>query len=165
MHRNLPRIATTLLMVLLLTTTLAWGREQLTVAVKQASVRTQPRIFAKKMSTLAYGDQVEVLSSRRAWHQVRLADGRSGWLQQSALTREDLQLSAGAHQTGTSASNEELTLAGKGFNSEVEKEYRQRNQRLDYTWVDRMETFSPSDRELQSFLRNGGLNAGGDDAR
>jgi len=165
MHRRLIRLAGIFLLVLLLASTMVWAAELQTVAVKQARVRTQPRIFAKKLTTLAYGDQVEVLASQRSWHQVRLADGRSGWLQQSALARDDLQLSAGDHKVGTSASDEELTLAGKGFNNEVEDEFRQRNRQLDYTWIDRMETFAPGDKELQGFLRNGELTPGGDDAR
>ncbi|PLY06944.1 MAG: hypothetical protein C0624_03925 [Desulfuromonas sp.] len=161
MYRHPRRFTSFILLLLLLAAASAWGSELLSVAIKNAGVRAQPRIFAKKLTSLAYGDQVEVIGSQKAWYQVRLTDGRSGWLQQTALTSDDLQLSAGKRRVNTGASDEELTLAGKGFNNEVEQKFKQRNQYLDFTWVDRMETFAPSDRELQSFLRNGKLNDGG----
>jgi len=152
-------------MALFLFATTTWAGEQLNVAVKKATVRSEPRIFAKKLTALSYGDQVEVVDEQRAWYKVRLANGSEGWMQQTALTDDDLELSAGDRQVQAVASDEELTLAGKGFNNEVEKEFRERNRDIDFTWVDRMETWNPSDEQLYQFMQQGGLNTGGDDAR
>ena len=155
-----------LILMLMLFPLLTSAANQQSVAIKQATVRAKPAVFAPKLTTLSYGEQVTVTGDERAWFKVRLADGRSGWMQKSALTTEKLQLRAGDQQVSASASEKELTLAGKGFNNEVEQEFRQRNRGLDYTWIDRMEGFNPEDSELQHFLRSGQLNAtGGDDAR
>ena len=162
---NVKTLQCTLLLALLLAALPAWADEMLSVATREAAVRTRPGVFATKLVTLGYGDQVAVTGSRRAWYEVRLGDGRTGWMQKTTLTSEKLQLRAGDREVSTTASENELTLAGKGFNNEVEQEFRQRNRELDYTWVDRMETFSLSDRELQQFLVSGQLEpAGGDDA-
>jgi len=135
----------------------AWSADSRQVAVKEAVIRSKPMIFAKKLTTVGNGTWLEVGETRRAWVRVTLADGRSGWVQQSALTASSLELKSGSRQVETGASDEELTLAGKGFNSEVEEAFRERNRALDYRWVDRMETFAPSDEELQRFAAGGKL--------
>jgi len=149
--------AAVLALALALASVTAWGGASRQVVVKEAVIRSKPMIFSKKLTTIGNGAWLEVLETRRAWVLVRLPDGRSGWIQQSALNADELALKAGSRPVTTAASDEELTLAGKGFNREVEREFRQRNRAIDYRWIERMEAFKPSDRELRRFLEAGEL--------
>ena len=128
----------------------------LSVAVRESPLRASASPFGRVVATLRYGSQVEVLERQGAWVRVK-AGGSSGWLHGSALSEKRLALQAGAGTLKSGASAEELTLAGKGFNAQVEGEYRQRNRDLDYRWVERMEALKFSGEELQRFQREGQL--------
>ena len=66
-------------------------------------------------------------------------------------------LQAGAEDVERAATTDELALAGKGFNSQVEERYRSDHPELDFTWIDRMETFGASAEEVRRFLDEGRL--------
>ena len=66
-------------------------------------------------------------------------------------------LKAGRSRAGTSVSQDEIALAGKGFSEEVEKEYRKNNANLDYAWINRMETIRISPRQMENFVEDGRL--------
>ena len=140
--------------------------ETSSVTVKQAAVNKSPRVFSKTIETLHYTDQVEVLVRVKGWVQIKLADGRSGWIRSSHLSKPELSLQPGEQMADVVASDEELTLAGKGFDRQVENSYRQENVELDYSWIDRMVSYHLDDAELTLFLEQGGLSpqSGGDHA-
>lgn len=75
----------------------------------------------------------------------------------SALTKKKVVMQAGGQDAQVAASGEELALAGKGFNQQVEAEFKERNPSVDFKWVDWMEksVFSPED--ILAFLRAGGV--------
>jgi hypothetical protein len=75
----------------------------------------------------------------------------------SALTTKTIVLKAGAQNVRTSATGGELALAGKGFSEEIEKQYKNLNHHLDYTWVDRMEKLQVSPEQMQAFLKQGNV--------
>ena len=50
-----------------------------------------------------------------------------------------------------------MALAGKGFTPEVEKAFRDKNPKMNYNLVDRVESYRVNDDELQSFIRSGKL--------
>jgi hypothetical protein len=75
----------------------------------------------------------------------------------SALTGKRTVLKAGRSHAGTSVSQDEIALAGKGFSEEVEKEYRKNNANLDYAWINRMETIRISPRQMENFVEDGRL--------
>ncbi len=87
---------------------------------------------------------------------MRVAD-KTGWIHESALTPKRVVMSAGAGDVRSGASGEEIALAGKGFNKEVEAEYKKQNQKLDYTWVDWMGQQTIGAEQLIQFLKQGGL--------
>ena len=66
-------------------------------------------------------------------------------------------LMPGAADVEQSASDDELTLAGRGFNREVERTFQYQNPEVDFSWIDRMEKMVVSQDEIQKFLRDGGL--------
>jgi len=58
---------------------------------------------------------------------------------------------------GTSVTGKEIALAGKGFNEEVEAQYRKSNKNLDYTWINQMETMKVSPEQVEDFIAGGNL--------
>jgi hypothetical protein len=99
-----------------------------------------------------------MLEDRNAWKKVSLQGGKiQGWMHDSALTTKRILLKAGQADVQTGATRDELALAGKGFNEQVEAAFRKENKKLDYTWLNRMEGFKISPEQMQSFLDKGSL--------
>ena len=132
----------------------------MSVQVKKCPLRNQPSFLGKVVSTLAYGDQVSVREERASWLHVATGKGE-GWTHSSALTSKKIILNPDSREVRASTSSEEIALAGKGFNKQVEQEYRRQNRNVDFTWVDKMEQIVISQTEIGSFLREGGLTAEG----
>ena len=140
--------------------------KQMSVTVKETQVRASPSYLGKVLAVLAYGDRIQVVDSQSGWAKVSLPAGKAvasgsppqkeGWVNLSALTDKKIVLKSGASDVGTTASSGEVALAGKGFNREVEAQYKE-NSGLDYAWVDRMETFEASPEQIAAFLLQGGL--------
>lgn len=137
----------------------------MSVKLREAAVRAGPKHFKPVVATLKYGDQVEVLSNKDGWLEVRLPDGRRGFLHESATTDKPLpKLPAGAEGTQASGvSREEVALAGKGFNPQVERQYRTDHRELEagFAKVDAMERRWVSAAELDMFLTEGKLGEAG----
>lgn len=148
-----------LALVLLAATALATATRQ--VVVQKAPVRQAPQVFGKIVATLGYGATVEVLEEQPGWYRVRLAGGGSGWLHASAVAKHAAPLRAGQSQAALAASQQEVTLAGKGFNSQVEKAYQQQHGEADFAWIDRMEKMTIDEAQLRQFLQSGQLAGGG----
>ena len=131
--------------------------KMMSVQVKDAQVREKPSFISKVVGNLAYGDRVEVQESQGAWTRVSLAGGSVGWMHNSALTSQKVVLSAGKGDARVGASGDELALAGKGFNSDVEAQFKKDHKNIDFTLVDRMEKIKIASSEMQSFLKAGGV--------
>jgi uncharacterized protein YgiM (DUF1202 family) len=129
--------------------------EKMSVQVKTGQLRAKPSFLGSVVATVAYADRVTVAGKQNPWLKVTDARGRTGWIHQSALTTKRIVLSAGAADVGKGVSGEELALAGKGFNSQVEAEFKAENKGIDFTWVDRMETFVVTPDEATAFLAEG----------
>ena len=157
-------LAVSVCFVLAAATAFAADPSQMSVQVEQVKVRATPSALGKIVGTLTYGDRVTILDqpagAPESWRKVSMADGTTGWVNLSALTEKTIKLQAGSQSAQTGASSGEVALAGKGFNPDVEKEYKAEGH-VDYTWVDRMKTYNPTDDQVASFLKEGGLNTTG----
>lgn len=136
------------------------GEEMMSVQVKTGSLRDSPSFLGKVVAPVNYGDRVAVVSEQGEWRQVRAAAGATGWIHSSALTEKKVVLSS-AGQTGTSASGDELALAGKGFNAQVEGEFKKNNKDVDFSWVDKMEKIKIAGSEIVAFFKGGQVAPGG----
>lgn len=126
------------------------------VQVQSGQVRKEPSFLGGVVATVGYGQSVEVVSTQSPWRQVRTADGLTGWMHESALTAKRVSMqSGGSVQTG--ASGDEMALAGKGFNKDVEAQFKAAHGDADFTWVDRMATLKASAAEIERFVKSGGL--------
>ena len=129
--------------------------DTLNVQVRTGKLREQPTFLGKIVAEVAYGDGLRILREQGEWRLGRAANGREGWIHISALTDDEIVLAAGTGPVETGASSDELALAGKGFNAQVEAEYREQNREIDFTWVDRMEKFIVSPEQMVGFLQLG----------
>lgn len=132
-------------------------QEWLSVAVRNGALRQQPMPFGKIVATLGYGERVDVLAEQGLWRKVRdQKQGREGWMHSASLIAKAITLKPG-ERVGAGASEDELALGGKGFNAQVEAEYKARGKNLDYASVDWMERIQVSPEAMREFLAKGGL--------
>jgi SH3-like domain-containing protein len=136
--------------------TLAAKEKMMSIQVRQGQLRSAPSYLSRVVSTLNYTDRVTVLEDKGAWLRVRPeAGGAEGWMHEASLTKKRLKLAAGAEDATTTVSSEEQALAGKGFNSDVESKFKERNADIDFSWVDKMEKIKIPAKEITKFLESG----------
>lgn len=150
-HRVLFVCAMGLLMAGL--TAAAYG-ESMSVQVKAGELRSTPSFLGKILARLPYGTQVAVNGEREDWLRVS-GGGAQGWMHRSALSEKRITFRAGAADVDQYADREEIALAGKGFNEEVENAFKARNPGAEFAWIDRMEAVTVSQTEMMRFLQNG----------
>lgn len=131
--------------------------QSMSVQVQTGQIRATPSFLGTIVAPVAYGDRVDVVGEQGDWMKVSTAQGKEGWIHNSALTKKRIVLQAGAKDVSGAASSDELALAGKGFNSEVEGEFKAANKDIDFTWVDRMATWKVDIKEMQRFLKEGAV--------
>ena len=135
----------------------AWAAKEMSVQVREGQLRNRASFLGAVTGTVAYGDRVTVNQSQAGWCEVATAAGKTGWIHESALTPKRVVMGSGTADARTGASGEEVALAGKGFNAEVEAAYKQGNKNIDYTWVDWMGKQKVSEAQMVQFLKQGGL--------
>jgi uncharacterized protein YgiM (DUF1202 family) len=129
----------------------------LSVQVKECQLRSKPTFLGGVITQLKYGDRVAVDHEQNDWVKVSPVKGNSGWVHVSALSEKEIILNPNSQDIKEAASNDEIALAGKGFNKQVEEKFKQDNQNMDFTWVDRMEQIVISNKARQDFISQGGL--------
>ena len=136
----------------------AASQKMMSVQVNKGVVRVTPSFLGDVVTQLSYGDRVFVFEEKESWTRIGLSPSAvKGWMHSSALTPKKIVLKAGADDVEVSASSKEIALAGKGFNQQVESEFRAKNANLDFTWIDRMEKCVVSQRQMKQFLKEGEL--------
>jgi uncharacterized protein YgiM (DUF1202 family) len=125
-------------------------------ATKTVTLKSSTGFFAGTRGTLKYGERVTVLQVNGKWVEVRSASNTtlSGWTTSANMSVK--QVVAGSSSTATA---QEVALAGKGFNQEVENAYKSKGN-LNYADVDKTETVTVSETDLLKFLEEGRLATG-----
>jgi hypothetical protein len=129
------------------------------VQVQQSKIRATPSQLGSVVDTVEYGEVINVGELKKGWYSVTTRDGRKGWLHESALTTKPITLRAGTTDTATGVSSDEVALAGKGFNEQVENKLKA-DGTLDFTWVDRMMAFNVGPDQISTFRTQGHLPGG-----
>ena len=127
------------------------------VTRKETKLRSQKRLFAPSVANLVEGDKLEVLDKDGAWLNVKFAD-KIGFLHATDVsTNKEVRLSGEGVRENYSAS--EAAAARKGFNPQVEKQYRLDNPDLNkaFELVDRIQGQKTDEKVIEQFLRQGGL--------
>ena len=131
--------------------------ETLVVKVQSTYVRKDPKFYSSPVATLTAGESVTQLSSQDGWFQVRTSQGVEGWIHSSAVQTGKLKVASMDRSMQTAATADEVALAGKGFDKQVEDEYKSRNKALNFADVDRMLKIKVTPDELRRFLMDGKL--------
>jgi len=131
----------------------------MSVQVRNCKVRATPSQLGTVVATVDYGAVVQAGAPQNGWYPVTTADGKTGWLHESALSKKPIAMRAGTSDAATGASSDEVALAGKGFNEKVEAKMKA-DGKLDYTWVDRMSAFQIGAGQIATFRAQGNLPGG-----
>ena len=129
----------------------------LTVTRKTTKLRSQKRSFAPAVTDRKAGDKVAFVKQEGAWLAVKFGTSE-GWLHETDISKKsDVRLSGQGVRENYSAS--ETAAAKKGFNPQVEKQYRLDNPDLEKSFrlVDQLQARSVPEAELRTFLQAGGL--------
>ena len=154
----LPRL------LILLGLTLLWAAPGIGLAQSFKVVQSKQQLYAgpnfsaNSLGSIPEGTEVQIVQQSGEWYQVEY-QGQQGWLPQQAFPgAKKFDLSSVLKGKAVQESKtDEVALAGKGFTPEVEADYRQKHPNLNYAQVDQVEKFEVSPGELQTFIREGGL--------
>ncbi|WP_319584179.1 SH3 domain-containing protein [uncultured Pseudodesulfovibrio sp.] len=159
MHGILKRLSLAAAL-LTLAVGLAWAAQAMSVQVRTGQLRDKPGFLSRVIGELGYGDRVDMTGENGDWRKVKsLGDGKSGWMHMSALSQKEIVLKPTDKDVETAASSDELALAGKGFNKQVEDQYRKQT-RLDYARVNEMEKIVVPQKYISEFIQKGELGGG-----
>lgn len=129
----------------------------ITVLVQETALRKRAQSYAPSVGTARLGQKFETSGLESGFYKTS-----AGYLHSSSVTERKVHLGS-ADSVGGSASAEEVTLAGKGFNAQVEKSYGDKNgAAVNFPAVNAMERRSVGEPALFDFLRAGGLASEGD---
>jgi hypothetical protein len=146
--------------ILLLLVSTTWSASgTMSVQVRDGQLRATPSFLGTVVAVVGYADQVDVLQQQGDWMEVS-CKGQKGWIHSSALTTKLISLRSGSTDAQTKASGRELALAGKGFNADVEAEYRRGHRNANFVAVDQMELVKIAPPEILAFLEKGGVKPG-----
>ena len=158
--KRFPTATAGLALLLAATVAVALAAQIMSVQVRSGQLRAKPAFLSKVVSNLAYGDQVALSGEEGDWRKVTPAKGGApGWMHVSALSEQVIILNPTNKDVEAAASSDELALAGKGFNKQVEAQYRTQTH-LDYSKVDEMEKIVVPPNRIRDFLQKGGLGGG-----
>ncbi|QEN03189.1 SH3 domain-containing protein [Thiospirochaeta perfilievii] len=129
------------------------------ITVKSAQIRQRPSFLGKILFTLNYTDEVAIYETKNGWSYIGF-NSNKGWIHNSALSDKKLILKKSDSKIEDRVSGSEVALAGKGFNSEIEENYKSQNN-LDYYWIDQMEEYQVDIESLIDFSYSYNLNIGG----
>ncbi|MBR5095807.1 MAG: SH3 domain-containing protein [Treponema sp.] len=138
----------------------AAGKKQY-VSVASVDVKAKASQFSSSVGTVKYADEVIVIQADKSWSKIELPGGKSGWLPNSSLSAKKIVVKLDGKKK-SSATASELALAGKGFDSNFENTFEKTND-VSFAPVDKIETFSASEKDAVDFLKEGQLFVGGEE--
>jgi len=130
--------------------------DQAAVKVMRQYLYPTPAFYAQPLLELTLGQVLTVLEVGSSWYRVSATTSTSGWVHSTALAAA----SSGSGTVGSGSggvTSDEVTLAGRGFNSDVEARYSTDNPQLDFAKVDAMEALEITSSQLEQFLVQGGM--------
>ena len=147
---------------------------QISVAVKKTSIRADRQFHAPSLITVHFAEQLKVITLENSWYRVNHKK-IEGWVHSSAVSdaaagksTSSKMLSETGNTLGklsgkSSSSNkqgyteDEVALAGKGFNDGVEKQYQKRHPKADFQAVDNLEKKETDQIKATQFAEAGQL--------
>ena len=131
--------------------------ETLVVKVQTTNLRKEPKFYSSVLAVLRAGESVESLTAQNGWYQVRTSKGQVGWIHSSSVQKKGFSLLAMDKPLKTQATADEVALASKGFNKQVEEKYKAKHGELSYAWVEKMLKIKVTPEQIKAFLQKGKL--------
>ncbi len=146
-----------ILMIFAMTFSLYAKSKTMYVCVKKAQLKTSTAYFAKACGQVRYADEVKVMETKGKWARVGLMSRPSveGWIALKSLTRKKLI----KKKKSSSASTDELALAGKGLTEGTGNEFKTKGNR-NYRAVNTIESMDANNYQLKAFIDRGKLKDG-----
>ncbi len=133
--------------------------KEVTVTSKQGNVKMKADHMSKNVEIVVYGDKLKIVTKENDWYQVTTPSGKTGWIHESATTTKKISIGKDAQVGDKSASHDEVALAGKGFNKQVEQAYTKDNPSVAnaFKLVDQIEARKVPVAQLSAFIKQGQL--------
>ncbi len=128
------------------------------VQVRESKLRAQPQFWAPTVQELPYGTALTALSaapSNKSWLQAKVGETQ-GFVHVSAVTSRKIVINPSAKRNSVQSASNDIVLAGKGFNKQVENNYGS-SKGLDFAAVDELEKAKIDPAEEVVFIREGDL--------
>ena len=126
------------------------------VQVRSAVILKEPKHLASILKRCAFGDPLTTISHEADWIRVRMPNNVEGFIHRSALSSQRVSLAGGKNFSG-GVSQTDISLAGKGFSPEIEKQLAAKNSTLNFRAVDSMEKINVSAEQTRAFAKTGKL--------
>lgn len=134
--------------------------ERVTVQNMGVRLMAEKRRLAKTVAQLPRGAHLVVEAREGDWLKARpLRGGPSGWVPASAVVRGEVKLTAVPGWQSSGVRAQEVELAARGFNPQVEAEYLKKHSNLQgaYRQLDHIVQVSPDPGRVLRFAAEGGL--------
>lgn len=133
--------------------------KEVTVTSKQGTVKVAADHMSKNVEIVVYGDKLKVIEKVNDWYHVTTPSGKAGWIHESATTTKKINLAKDSAVNDTSSSHDEVALAGKGFNKQIEQTYVKDNPNMAraFQQVNQIEARKVPAAQLSAFIKQGQL--------
>jgi hypothetical protein len=135
--------------------------ETLFVQVSATKLRSAPQAWASGIEDLSYGAALDVVEENSGWYKVRAGDAHEGYIHGSAVSKRKIVLRSEQKSVADLAVDEaSVSLAGKGFGTNIEATYTKSAKDSNYEAVNRIQS-APRvpDAKIASFVKDGRLHA------
>lgn len=142
-----------LMLFVLFTGTIYAKANYMYVSAQKISIKAKASLMAADVGQLNYGDKVILVKIKGNWALIETTDDLNiaGWVNMNTVTNRKINAA-----TKITTDADEITLAGKGFNSSIEARYEDEYD-LPFDEVDEMEKNEISFDETVDFIKQGKL--------
>ncbi len=131
--------------------------DEVAISVQNQSIYPMPAFYASPVEPVIYGTMAVIDEINGEWYRITTALSQDGWIHCTSVTGA-IQTESGGVSASGDVTSDEIMLAGRGFNQDIEETYAGDNPDLDFALVDNMETsWIVSPQQLYQFLVNGNL--------
>jgi hypothetical protein len=162
MHKRWAWMAAALLTILTLPVMAVEVGDEPAISVRETEVRRTASFLGPILEIAEYGQSVTVLQLGAGWVRVRVEDtGTEGWVHASAVAEKQALRLEQSGDIGRGVTSQEIALAGRGFNEQVEARYKSEADLADeFALVSRMEENERPIAELGEFFAAANLGFG-----
>lgn len=131
--------------------------DEVAISVQNQSIYPMPAFYASPVVPVSYGTTAVIDEINGEWYRITTSLGQVGWIHRTSVTGA-IQTASGGTSASGNVTSDEIMLAGRGFNQDIEEAYAGENPELDFSKVDNMESsWTVSSQQLYQFLVNGNL--------